>query len=172
MFRARCPACGVELECEDLRALTKHTSSCRAKSNKRKPAQLLTPPPVRSLPVLPVILHCQRPVLSQNSYKANSHWLYVKDAKGWLNHLEPLVLGAKLNGLELGYSEWSIVRVYSAPKREFDWGNLVGGAKPIPDALKRLGVICDDSPAHFKCSYEQICGDGQQTILTLHNGTL
>ena len=39
--------------------------------------------------------------------------------------------------------------------RVIDYGNLVGGAKPIPDCLKRLGYIKDDSPAWFNCEYKQ-----------------
>lgn len=36
-----------------------------------------------------------------------------------------------------------------------DYANLVGGAKPIPDALILLGYLWDDSPRWFKASYEQ-----------------
>lgn len=39
--------------------------------------------------------------------------------------------------------------------RQVDFANLVGGAKPIPDALIRLGWIRDDSPRWFHCDYFQ-----------------
>lgn len=39
--------------------------------------------------------------------------------------------------------------------RLVDYANLVGGAKPIPDNLKRLGYIKDDSPRWFYCEYFQ-----------------
>jgi hypothetical protein len=39
--------------------------------------------------------------------------------------------------------------------RLVDYANLVGGAKPIPDCLIRLGYLRDDGPAWFRCSYEQ-----------------
>jgi hypothetical protein len=40
--------------------------------------------------------------------------------------------------------------------RLVDYANLVGGAKAIPDCLKRLGYIHDDSPRWFFCEYSQI----------------
>jgi hypothetical protein len=39
--------------------------------------------------------------------------------------------------------------------RLLDYANLVGGAKAIPDCLKRLGYIKDDSPRWFHCEYFQ-----------------
>jgi len=39
--------------------------------------------------------------------------------------------------------------------RLVDYANLVGGAKPIPDVLIRLGWLKDDSPQWFTCTYEQ-----------------
>ncbi len=39
--------------------------------------------------------------------------------------------------------------------RLLDYANLVGGAKPIPDCLIRLGYLKDDSPDWFRCVYEQ-----------------
>jgi hypothetical protein len=172
MFSVKCSECGVVGEYKDIQAFRRHIVKCCKKAGVR-PLESLTRhinKPTQ-LPNFPVVLRCTRSVCSQNDFKAKSHWFYVKDAKGWLNHLEPLVMGADLNGLVLGFSEWSITRVFKAPRREFDWANLVGGAKPIPDALKRLGVIFDDSPAHFKCSYDQVLGDGPSTVITLLNGT-
>jgi len=45
------------------------------------------------------------------------------------------------------------IRSYRA--RLIDYANLVGGAKPIPDCLIRLGYLKDDSPKWFSCTYEQ-----------------
>jgi hypothetical protein len=39
--------------------------------------------------------------------------------------------------------------------RLVDYANLVGGAKPIPDCLIRLGYLRDDSPRWFHCDYYQ-----------------
>ena len=46
------------------------------------------------------------------------------------------------------------IRAYRT--RLMDYANLVGGAKPIPDCLIRLGYLKDDSPKWFNCTYEQI----------------
>lgn len=52
---------------------------------------------------------------------------------------------------------------------ELDYGNLVGGAKPIPDCLKRLGYIRDDCPKYFTCTYaQQKCrADAVRTMITI-----
>jgi hypothetical protein len=42
-------------------------------------------------------------------------------------------------------------RITSFRGRLLDFGNLVGGAKPIPDALVHLGYLRDDSPRWFAC---------------------
>ena len=39
--------------------------------------------------------------------------------------------------------------------RLVDYANFVGGAKPIPDCLIRLGYLKDDSPRWFHCDYYQ-----------------
>jgi hypothetical protein len=46
-----------------------------------------------------------------------------------------------------------ILRSYRT--RLVDYANLVGGAKPIPDILIRLGYLRDDSPRWFFCDYQQ-----------------
>ncbi len=48
-----------------------------------------------------------------------------------------------------------VIAIRSYRARLLDYGNLVAGAKPIPDCLKRLGVIHDDSPKWFDCTYTQ-----------------
>ena len=48
------------------------------------------------------------------------------------------------------------LRIVSYRNRLVDFANLVGGAKPIPDCLQRLGYIVDDSPKWFECDYQQI----------------
>jgi hypothetical protein len=48
------------------------------------------------------------------------------------------------------------IRLSSYRVRLVDYANLVGGAKPIPDALVRLGYLKDDGPRWFFCDYFQI----------------
>lgn len=45
--------------------------------------------------------------------------------------------------------------IRSYRNRLVDYANLVGGAKPIPDCLIRLGYLKDDGPEWFSCTYEQ-----------------
>jgi len=47
------------------------------------------------------------------------------------------------------------MRITSYRRSILDYGNLVAGAKPIPDCLKYLGYIYDDAPKWFTCAYEQ-----------------
>ena len=49
----------------------------------------------------------------------------------------------------------SITRVMGKGQREFDYGNLVGGCKPIPDVLQELRLIHDDSPKWVTIEYKQ-----------------
>jgi hypothetical protein len=48
------------------------------------------------------------------------------------------------------------IKIRSYRTRLLDYANLVAGCKPIPDTLKRLGYIKDDSPKWFHCEYEQV----------------
>jgi hypothetical protein len=48
------------------------------------------------------------------------------------------------------------IKITSYRNRLVDYGNLVAGAKPIPDILKKLGHIKDDSPRWFTCEYNQV----------------
>jgi len=46
-------------------------------------------------------------------------------------------------------------RLYSTRCRAFDYGNLVGGFKPLLDVLRETGVVPDDSPDHIEDFYLQ-----------------
>lgn len=71
-------------------------------------------------------------------------------------------------GLRLNWSEWQITRCWAPPRRELDYGNMVGGAKPIPDVLIEMGTIVDDKPAHFACNYlQRRCAGESYTLITL-----
>lgn len=62
-----------------------------------------------------------------------------------------------------------IIRFTGYRARLFDYGNLVGGSKPIPDTLKAFGWIKDDSPKWISESYFQTKGSArdEQTGLIL-----
>jgi hypothetical protein len=55
------------------------------------------------------------------------------------------------------------ITITSYRSRLLDKGNLVGGCKPIPDALKALGWIKDDSPEWVDIHYDQIKTKKNQT---------
>jgi ABC-type branched-subunit amino acid transport system ATPase component len=48
-----------------------------------------------------------------------------------------------------------IIKAAGLRTRLVDYANFVGGAKPIPDCLIRLGYLKDDSPRWFHCDYYQ-----------------
>jgi hypothetical protein len=69
--------------------------------------------------------------------------------------------------MRLPWSRWRLERIWCAPKREYDFANFVGGAKPLIDCLIDHGLIYDDDPKHFTCEYEQIPGESNHTRLIL-----
>ena len=52
-------------------------------------------------------------------------------------------------------TEFRNVTIDRYGSRALDHDNLVGGAKPLLDALKKVGLIVDDSPAHVRVHYNQ-----------------
>ena len=88
---------------------------------------------------------------SQNSFQY-SHWRkYQKYARQW-EQAVGFILRRAPSSYPLAFRKIHIVSVRS---RFLDVGNLIGGAKPLPDALKRLGWIVDDSTKWCEISYEQ-----------------
>lgn len=55
------------------------------------------------------------------------------------------------------------------PRRIMDVANLVGGAKPVPDALTKCGLIYDDSDEYVSIEYHQdtLRGRDPHTIITI-----
>jgi len=105
------------------------------------------------VPVLPWEIRVPLVIKSQNQ-SMYSHWsTYTRGRDAWQAPLG--ILLRPVAGLRLPWSEWRITRVWGPRNRELDYGNLVGGAKPIPDALITAGVIVDDCPANFSCDYLQ-----------------
>lgn len=93
-------------------------------------------------------------IQSQNQGR-HDHWSRAaRHRKRWAQ-----VLRIHLRGM-IPAAPWvkawcRITRIYGGRSRDFDFGNLVGGAKPVPDALIELGVIADDNPRQFACEYVQ-----------------
>ena len=101
------------------------------------------PPPWGRLVVI------RRRVPSQNQTQYG-HWrTYAKERDQWF-----LLLRAQLPPRQPPECPVRIL-LRSFRTRQVDYANLVGGAKPIPDALVRLGYLKDDSPRWFHCDYTQ-----------------
>jgi hypothetical protein len=95
------------------------------------------------------LLILKRRIPSQNmtQYRHWSHYHAEKEA--WF-----VLLRAQLTPRRAADEPVRVV-LRSFRTRLVDYANLVGGAKPIPDALMRLGWIKDDSPRWFHCEYFQ-----------------
>ncbi len=170
-MRAECPHCHEVIVTNDLQVVTRHLAGCNKKAKTATVVAPKIPNRIVEPLTLPVTLMLRKKVLTQNFMKSK-HWRhYAKHTKEWYQHLEPHCYD--LRGLGLSWSVWELTRVVRSPCREFDYGNLVGGCKPIPDGLLRHRVICEDSPKHFKCHYfqrtpeEAQAPDGIETILRL-----
>lgn len=95
------------------------------------------------------MLTVKRRVPSQNRSQY-SHWSrYTKERDAWY-----VLLRGQLSPIA-SVEQPMRLAIRSYRLRLLDYANLVGGAKPIPDCLVRLGYLKDDSPQWFRCSYEQ-----------------
>jgi hypothetical protein len=91
----------------------------------------------------------KRRVPSQNASQY-AHWsTYTRERDAWF-----ILLRAQLP--PRAAPEYPVrLMLRSFRTRLVDYANLVGGAKPIPDCLIRLGYLKDDSPRWFSCEYQQ-----------------
>jgi hypothetical protein len=95
-------------------------------------------------------LTIKRRVPSQNN-STKQHWsVYHKEKSAW-----KMLLSAALPRRSAPPALPVKMRLTSYRNRLVDFANLVGGAKPIPDILKTLGYLRDDSPKWFDCEYKQ-----------------
>jgi hypothetical protein len=97
----------------------------------------------------PLLITIRRRVPSQNE-SMYRHWKrYTTERDTWF-----VLLRAQLPPrVQATVPVRLAIRSYRI--RLVDYANLVGGAKPIPDCLIRLGYLKDDSPHWFSCTYEQ-----------------
>lgn len=94
-----------------------------------------------------VIIHRRVPSQNASMYR---HWrAYTSERDAWF-----ILLRAQLPP-RTPPSEPVRIVLRSLRTRLVDYANLVGGAKPIPDCLIRLGYLKDDSPRWFHCDYYQ-----------------
>jgi hypothetical protein len=96
-----------------------------------------------------ILIHRRLPSQNASQY---AHWsVYTKERDAWY-----LLMRAQLPPRQPPQQPVRII-LRSYRQRLIDYANLVGGAKPIPDILIRLGYLKDDSPRWFACDYFQCC---------------
>lgn len=113
-----------------------------------------------------------RPIVGLNERRVNqgaSRHAYASERRAWEleiavaahNHAVPIATGPR---------RLQIARYLAAPpkvKRQLgraaprllDHGNLVGGCKPILDALVKAKLLVDDDPRHVRDHYRQVISD-------------
>jgi len=89
-------------------------------------------------------------VPSSNAWTFKHRWAYTKHRDTWY-----ALLRSKLGPLKNPMTVRVYARITCHRQKLLDYGNYVGGAKPIPDGLKNLGYLRDDSPEWFTCEYVQ-----------------
>ncbi len=100
---------------------------------------------------LPRAIVIRRRVPSQNA-SMYRHWsAYTAERDAWF-----VLLRCQLPPRRAPPEVAVRMAIRSYRQRLVDFANLVGGAKPIPDCLIRLGYLKDDSPKWFNCEYLQL----------------
>ena len=94
-----------------------------------------------------IVVHRRVPSQNASMYR---HWsAYTKERDAWF-----VLLRAQLPPRAAVAAPVRLA-IRSFRARLVDFANLVGGAKPIPDCLIRLGYLKDDHPHWFACEYQQ-----------------
>lgn len=88
-------------------------------------------------------------VPSANEWTFGTRWSYLKHRNLWYDYM------SELGANDAEPSCFKYARVQCHRPRLLDYGNFVGGCKPIGDYLKHNGWITDDDPGHFECRYVQ-----------------
>lgn len=94
---------------------------------------------------------------------------YRRERDAWIRDLYFMVKSGGVTEAD-GRRVVRITRDFAGRCRKMDYGNLVGGLKPVVDAMQReiggksrpikgAGIIIDDSPDRFIGIYEQRRGD-------------
>lgn len=84
--------------------------------------------------------------------RGGGRWAYKKERQEWLRWIlieRPCIPEAEAK------RRVTITRCYSGNQKLRDHGNLVGGLKPVVDALVLSGTIKDDSPHWVEIYYHQ-----------------
>jgi len=109
--------------------------------------------------------------------KFSCNFKYMNYSKKWEKELA--IFFPKKEEREKKYYVLKILRLYNTKKvgkkkgsRNFDFMNLMGGLKPVPDYLKRSNWLYEDSPAwFFMVPFQRKIEEGEEpgTILELYD---
>jgi hypothetical protein len=114
----------------------------------------------------PAVWELRLPDKLKSLNEIKHHMARHKDTQNWENvlHNELYYEGIRSPTYPPRYKvKVTITRVMAAGEREFDDDNLVGGAKGLRDALKRLKWIRDDNREWLEVEYRQEkAGPGQR----------
>lgn len=97
-------------------------------------------------------------VESLNAHRVNaggSRWGYKRSRDAWCKGLvacsprDSHSPGARVK------RRVTLVRIIGPRQRAFDRSNLIGGCKPVWDAMVRVGMLVDDTPLDLEDHYDQ-----------------
>jgi hypothetical protein len=102
------------------------------------------------------------PSLNQRIFNAgNSRWRYQKERDTWATELMVARGNGRIPKAKAGSRRRvTLERIYGGRMQERDLDNLVGGMKPIVDALVLQGFIVGDTAKDVELHYGQIREDG------------
>jgi hypothetical protein len=107
---------------------------------------------------------------SLNELRKKGHFAYRDLRLAWEKDLW-ICTGSGEKSLELQrQASWLsplAVTVHVYRRRELDYDNLVGGMKPVLDALVNIGYLRDDSPQHITVTYLQASPFKPRTVITI-----
>lgn len=102
-----------------------------------------------------------------------ANWHYLRRHRWGLRAERALVASLRLQGLpvdlEGGERRAVTVERYGRPGHVLDDDNLRGGCKGLVDALRRLGLVRDDSPRWMTATYSDVRrrGETPHTVVTI-----
>jgi Holliday junction resolvase RusA-like endonuclease len=110
-----------------------------------------------------MIISVSKPILSRNQFDGRHWYRKHKETQSW----EAEIFAALLGKIKKARGPMR-VKITSYRKRLLDMDNLWGGGKLLVDAMKRLGLILNDTPKLLNLEYTQkVQKAGQGTIIEI-----
>ena len=117
------------------------------------------------------VLHVPEATPSLNTFvNKRSQFIYGKVRNRWLRHLrDAWYVAREGQRIRAGWAAPSRAKltVHRSSLQLLDPDNLVGGVKPVLDALRKLGFIADDTPARLQLEVRQARAPTGSTLLVL-----